>query len=207
MKIKRLLAAALSCMMLTCAFTACGDKDDEKSSGKKADYMICAEEFCESINGKDGSETYYTYTLPGDGIKALKDANKWDDMIEDRNDDIEDELADCDYKVSDVTKEEQLSASSLKNAEKALKIQSANIMREDSHNDNKYTVTEGYEINATIKTNNKVSGKSGSYTEKFCVIKIDGENNWKVVHCSADDIDVYADLFDRTTETYDRIVR
>lgn len=133
-----------------------------------------AKKFAKAATKKGKAKTYYSLTLPKDRINDLKDDDKWDDMIESRNDDIADFYDDGNkMKVKSVKKGKKLSKTALKGAEAVWKSKGADDPE----------AKKGYEFK--IKVQYVEDDEKETETMKVCVVKFKGEG-WKVISMSQD---------------------
>lgn len=139
-------------------------------------YKGTVKKYFRSRYSKHGGKTYYTLTLPNDGITELKDNDDWQELVEDYNDDIEDRMDDWDKKprFRKISRVKDMKNSELKDAEKyfyhAAEICEADIDEEDIE------VKKGYAVTYKYKNTEGDNEKTTVY-----VVKLKGEG-WKVMN-------------------------
>lgn len=141
-----------------------------------------ANKYAKSMTKKNGGKTLYSLTLPDDQIKELKDDDKWDEMIDDYKDNMEERLDEYKVKIKDVKKGKKLKKSALKGAEAYF----------ESMYDADVTVKKGYEFTIKVQTKDKEDGDKDTDKTKVCVVKVKGEG-WKVIPTSKDSLEDYDD--------------
>ena len=128
-----------------------------------------------TVGGKHGGKTYYSLTLPDEGIKELKNEDMWRDIIEDYNDDVEDRMDDWEKKPKfrKISRVKDMKNAEIKNAEKyfcnAAEACGADIDEDDIE------IKKGYSVIYRYKKTEGDNEKTTVY-----VVKIKGEG-WKVM--------------------------
>ena len=163
-KFGALVAAVLLVFVITLGVMAAG-------SG----YKGTVKKYFRSRCSKHGGKTYYTLTLPDEGIAELKDNDQWQELVEDYNDDLEDRMNDWDKKprFRKISRVKDMKNSELKDAEKyffsAAEVCDADIDEEDIE------VRKGYAVTYKYKNTEGDNEKTTIY-----VVKLKGEG-WKVM--------------------------
>ena len=138
-------------------------------------YKGTVKKYFDSRFSKHGGKTYYTLTLPDEGIEELKDNDLWRDLIEDYNDDVEDRMNDWDKKPKfrKISKVKEMKNSEIKDAEKyfysAAQACDADVDPEDIE------IRKGYTVIYKYKNTEGDNEKTTVY-----VVKLKGEG-WKVM--------------------------
>ncbi len=168
------IVALVVLMLLMCLFGG-----GAKSAVKK---------YVKSASDKKGGKTYYSYTLPKDVIKKLKKKDKYDELVDDFNDMVEEALEDLEGKETapkfmKIVTKTKLDDSELEGAEDYFKdicsgydVKTSNIK-----------VVKGYEMK--LKTKNKDEDGDVEYHKTMiCVVKLKGDG-WKIIPHSKESLD------------------
>ena len=160
---KKIIAGIMAVTMTTCMFASCGDKDDSGSSSKGYEKVVT--DLVKAANDKD-ADALIKCIMPDavvDGYKSLlKDAGMdWDDMKEEFVADFEEEVDDS-GKVS-------IDIKSSKKVDDLSEVQDyVDEMYESMDIDKDHEVSEAYEIEAVVKTDEEEEETLYSY-------KLDGD--------------------------------
>ena len=135
--------------------------------------------YVNSATDKKGGKTFYSLSFPDTVIDALKDEDKYEDMIDAFNESVEDRLDDLEDeetapKFDKIIRQTKLSKSELADCEEYFAD-----MCDDYDADDDVSVTKGYEVKVRIKYRNE-DGKKKHETEKICVVKLKGDG-WKII--------------------------
>ena len=125
---------------------------------------------------KHGGKTYYSLTLPDDGIAELKDNDLWQELVEDYNDDVENRMDEWDKKPKfrKISKVKDMKNSELKDAEKYF-LSAAEVCDADVEADD-IKIKKGYAVTYKYKNTEGDNEKTTVY-----VVKIKGEG-WKIMN-------------------------
>jgi hypothetical protein rflaF_13982 len=137
-----------------------------------------ANKYAKATTKKNGGKTLYSLQLPDDYIKELKDDDKWDEMLDDHKDSMEERLDEYKVKVKDVKKGKKLKKVALKGAEAYF---------EETY-DVEVDVKKGYEFTIKMQVKDKEDGDKNTEKDKVCVVKVKGEG-WKVIPASKDELE------------------
>ena len=142
-----------------------------------------ARKFAKNVYSKGGGKTYYSMTLP-DKLYDSLNGDKFDDMVDEFND--ENKKADEDYKVKlkKVKKTEKLSGNQLDGAEKAFAANAAKYDR--AYAKESYSAKKGFIYELTYKIKDRQTKKTKKYTKEIAVVKFKGEG-WKIIDADIDD--------------------
>ncbi|MCR4796183.1 MAG: hypothetical protein K5898_13645 [Ruminococcus sp.] len=143
--------------------------------------------FIKASSDDKGGKTILSLTLPDSAIDALKDDDKFDKMVKQINNRIEDQIDDLEDdetipSYEKIIRKEKLTNSQLNAAEDYF-----SDICEQYDADDDIEVTKGYEFKVRLKYRDE-DGKKRHETEKLCVVKIKGDG-WKVISSSADSLD------------------
>jgi len=145
------------------------------SAAAGSGYRGTVKKYFSSRYSKHGGKTYYSLTLPDEGIKELKNEDMWRDIIEDYNDDVEDRMDDWEKKPKfrKISRVKDMKNAEIKNAEKyfcnAAEACGADIDEDDIE------IKKGYSVIYRYKNTEGDNEKTTVY-----VVKIKGEG-WKVM--------------------------
>lgn len=147
--------------------------------------------YMKAMTKKNGAKTIISYTLPEDYIKELKDDDEWDDIIEEKNDDLESELEDVKIKIKKIEKKDKLSEKELKGAQ---------LLYEMCFDDiDDIEVTKGYEYK--VKVQSIEDGDKDTDNIRVCVLKLKGDG-WKVLPIEKDSLKSLKELADDYKKQY-----
>ena len=144
--------------------------------------------YVKSASDKKGGKTYYSYTLPKDVIKKLKKKDKYDELVDDFNDMVEEALEDLEGKETapkfmKIVTKTKLDDSELEGAEDYFK----DICSRYDVKTSNIKVVKGYEMK--LKTKNKDEDGDVEYHKTMiCVVKLKGDG-WKIIPHSKESFD------------------
>lgn len=179
-------AAAGACVLLLLLIVLCLCSLGGGAKGTVKKYV-------NNTYSKKGGKTFYSLMLPKASVKELKDEDKFDELVEDYNDKIEDLIDDLDGKSTvpkfdKISRKETMKKSELKKAEEY--FDSINEMFDADDDDVK--VLKGYEVRVKTRSRDE-DGDIDHDKDTMCVVKVKGEG-WKVIPSSASDIGASAKL-------------
>lgn len=147
--------------------------------------------FVKASASKSGGKSYYSLIYPDTVIKALKEDDKYRDLIDSYNERIEDKIDNLDGKetmarFNKIIRKNKLKKTELKGAEKYFR----SICKQFDADDDDIKVRSGYEMR--VKTKRKDEDGDADY-QKFtvCVVKVKGDG-WKIIPMDADSLESLA---------------
>ena len=136
-----------------------------------------ARKYAKNIYSKKGGRTYYSMTLPDKLYDSIND-DKFDDMVDEFNDENKKTEEDYKVKLKKVKKTQKLSSKQLSGAEKAFAKNAAKY--DKSYSKESYSAKKGYIYELTYKIKDRETQKTKSYTKELAVVKFSGEG-WKII--------------------------
>ncbi len=187
-----IIAAVVAVIVIILIFVLIGGNMGAKGAAKK---------FAKKMSTKKGGKTYYSMTLSDDVIKELKDDDKYEDMIDDYNDTMEELLDNYKVKIKKIEKKDKLSKTELKGAE-VLFAQENNDYSSDKLDADDFDAKKGYEFKVKIQRKDLDDDEKKSETEYLCVVKFKGEG-WKVLLTDADNLKSAGKSADKSSKSND----
>lgn len=141
-----------------------------------------ARKYAKNVFSRSGGKTYYSMTLP-DKLYDSLNGDKFDDMVDDFNDENKKAAEDYKVKLKKIKKTEKLSKNQLNGAEKAFAQNAAKYDR--SFAKASYSAKKGYIYELTYKIKDRQTKKTKKYTKEVAAVKFNGEG-WKIIDIDTD---------------------
>lgn len=129
---------------------------------------------------KNGGKNYFSMILPDYVVKQLESDEKWDDMIESYNDDLTDVRDDFKFRIKDIEKTDELSATALDGAQLYFEEMAKKYDTEPEELD----IQKGFEFEVKLTKKDRNSKKKTSESTIVCAVKIKGDG-WKIAEVPA----------------------
>ena len=142
-----------------------------------------ARKYAKNVYSRGGGKKYYSMTLPDELYDSLS-GDKFDDMVDEFNDENKKAAEDYKVKLKKVRKSEKLSSSQRDGAEKAFALNAAKY--DKSYAKKSYSAKKGYIYKLTYKIKDRQTKKTKKYTKEIAVVKFKGEG-WKIIDIDTDE--------------------
>ncbi len=129
---------------------------------------------------KNGGKNYFSMILPDYVVNQLKSDEKWDDMIESYNDDLSDVRDDYKFRIKDIEKTDELSATALDGAQ----LYFEEMAKKYDTKPKELDIQKGFEFEVKLTKKDRNSKKKTSESTVVCAVKIKGEG-WKIAEVPA----------------------
>ena len=136
-----------------------------------------ARKYAKNIYNKKGGSTYYSMTLPDKLYDSINE-DRFDDMVDEFNDENKKTEEDYKVKLKKVKKTEKLSGKQLDGAEKAFAKNAGKY--DKAYSKESYSAKKGYIYELTYKIKDRETKKTKTYTKEIAVVKFSGEG-WKII--------------------------
>ncbi|MBR3760290.1 MAG: hypothetical protein IKK47_04790 [Ruminococcus sp.] len=129
---------------------------------------------------KNGGKNYFSMILPDYVVDQLKSDEKWNDMIESYNNDLSDVRDDYKFRIKDIEKKDELSATALDGAQ----LYFEEMAKKYDTKPKELDIQKGFEFEVKLTKKDRNSKKKTSESTVVCAVKIKSEG-WKIAEVPA----------------------